>query len=138
MAYNIALSRAKSASQYIPPTFEANSFSPSTKEERESAPQPQTFDEIWILKQKADALRVQIEREKLSRAWENPLSTSEILLSLQNLEQQLASVVSSKDACLAILRNPVSLSVVNNNSLSLRRDRQAELVDLFDILVIIR
>ena len=135
MAFNIALSKAKSASQYTPPTFEAERSFTFTEKAPESDSKLQTFNEIWALTQKADALRVQIEAERLSRAWENPLSAPEILLSLQNLERQLVSVVSAKDACLSILRNPVSLSVVNSNSLSLKRDRQAELVDLFEILV---
>ena len=56
-------------------------------------------------------------------------------MNVQSFEIRLESVIDAKDACLSILRNSVTNSTVVENSLSLRRERQAELVQVYETLV---
>ena len=56
-------------------------------------------------------------------------------MSVQSFEVRLESVIDAKEVCLSILRNSVTNSSVVENSLSLRRERQAELVQVYETLV---
>ena len=58
--------------------------------------------------------------------------SEEIVDSLSVLEKELDSATKDKETCLNILRNPETIA---ENSLSLRRDRQADLIQSFDCLV---
>jgi hypothetical protein len=128
MAFASVLAKAKAASQYQQKS-EDSVFAEESKIEDFSF-----FSEIWELKDQADNLRIQQEKVKLEQEYLNPLASADVLESLQQVEQQLKRVIDNKEACLSTLRNPAS-SAVNENSLCIRRDRQAALVESFDILV---
>ena len=132
----MALAKAKGASQYKPIDFEeSNSKSTLEIDAITENSKADLLQKIFDLKQQTDDLRIQIERQRLNQYWENQLASPEILQKLEVLESQLKSVLDSKDACLSILRNSVSKSSELENSLSLKRDRQADLVKTFDTLV---
>ena len=134
----MALAKAKGASQYKPIVFEeSNSKSTLEIDAITENSKADLLQKIFDLRQQTDDLRIQIERQRLNQYWENQLASPEILHKLEVLESQLKSVLDSKDACLSILRNSVSKSSELENSLSLKRDRQADLVKTFDTLVII-
>lgn len=92
----------------------------------------QDFSDIWALKRKADELRIQLEKQRLTQ--QLPLKTDEVFASLAALEKQLESVVQGKEASLAILRNPEEAEK-SENSISLKRDRQSDLIESVDTLV---
>ena len=132
----MALAKAKGASQYKPIDFEeSNSKSTLEIDAITENSKADLLQKIFDLRQQTDDLRIQIERQRLNQYWENQLASPEILQKLEILESQLKSVLNSKDACLSILRNSVSKSSELENSLSLKRDRQADLVKTFDTLV---
>ena len=132
----MALAKAKGASQYKPIDFEeSNSKSTLEIDAITENSKADLLQKICDLRQQTDDLRIQIERQRLNQYWENQLVSPEILQKLEVLESQLKSVLDSKDACLSILRNSVSKSSELENSLSLKRDRQADLVKTFDTLV---
>ena len=132
----MALAKAKGASQYKPIDFEeSNSKSTLEIDAITENSKADLLQKIFDLRQQTDDLRIQIERQRLNQYWENQLASPEILHKLEVLESQLKSVLDSKDACLSILRNSVSKSSELENSLSLKRDRQADLVKTFDTLV---
>ena len=132
----MALAKAKGASQYKPIDFEeSNSKSTLEIDAITENSKADLLQKICDLRQQTDDLRIQIERQRLNQYWENQLASPEILQKLEVLESQLKSVLDSKDACLSILRNSVSKSSELENSLSLKRDRQADLVKTFDTLV---
>ena len=132
----MALAKAKGASQYKPIDFEeSNSKSTLEIDAITENSKADLLQKILDLRQQTDDLRIQIERQRLNQYWENQLASPEILQKLEVLESQLKSVLDSKDACLSILRNSVSKSSELENSLSLKRDRQADLVKTFDTLV---
>ena len=136
MAFSIALAKAKGASQYKPTTdFEESDIKSSFELDATDNSRADLLQNIFELKQQTDDLRIEIEKQRLNQYWENQLASPEILLKLEILESQLKSVLNSKDACLSILRNSVSKSSELENSLSLKRDRQADLVKTFDTLV---
>ena len=138
MAFSIALAKAKGASQYKPSTdFEESDSKSSLELDATENSRADLLQNIFELKQQTDDLRIEIEKQRLNQYWENQLASPEILQKLEILESQLKSVLNSKDACLSILRNSVSKSSELENSLSLKRDRQADLVKTFDTLVYI-
>ena len=131
MAFLDALTKAKRASEYKFDKFEIESSS----EKLESSENPrycEIFEEIWSLKQETADLKIQIQRQKLNTQWQNKLAGQEIFENLDNLEKNLDAVNQDKDNCLEILRNPETSS---ENSLSLKRDRQNELIQAFEHLV---
>ena len=132
----MALAKAKGASQYKPIDFEESDSKSTFEIDATENSRADLLQNIFDLKQQTDDLRIQIERQRLNQYWENQLASPEILQKLEILASQLKSVLDSKDACLSILRNSVSKSSESeNNSLSLKRDRQADLVKTFDTLV---
>ena len=134
----MALAKAKGASQYKPIDFEESDSKSTFEIDATENSRADLLQNIFDLKQQTDDLRIQIERQRLNQYWENQLASPEILQKLEILASQLKSVLDSKDACLSILRNSVSKSSESeNNSLSLKRDRQADLVKTFDTLVCI-
>ena len=138
MAFNSALAKAKGANQYKPIVFEeslATNCSTSDLDSSENTTRTDLLNKIFKLKQETDLLRVNIEREKLNQDWENILASEDSLMSVQSFEVRLESVIDAKEACLSILRNSVTNSSVVENSLSLRRERQAELVQVYETLV---
>ena len=136
MAFSIALAKAKGASQYKPTTdFEESDSKSSFELDATENSRADLLQNIFELKQQTDDLRIEIEKQRLNQYWENQLASPEILQKLEILESLLKSVLNSKDACLSILRNSVSKSSELENSLSLKRDRQADLVKTFDTLV---
>ena len=138
MAFNSALAKAKGANQYKPIVFEeslATNCSTSDLDSSENTTRTDLLNKIFKLKQETDLLRVNIEREKLKQDWENILASEDSLMSVQSFEIRLESVIDAKEACLSILRNSVTNSLVVENSLSLRRERQAELVQVYETLV---
>lgn len=130
MAFLDALSKAKIASDYKSDQFEVlleESRSILSDQETEFH---QTYNEILQLKQQTAELKIQIKRQKLTQHYS--LKSEEIVDSLIVLEKELDSATKDKETCLNILRNPETIA---ENSLSLRRDRQADLIQSFDCLV---
>ena len=130
MAFLDALSKAKSASDYKSDKFEVSIEESRSILSDQEAEFHQIYTEILQLKQQTAELKIQIKRQKLTQHFSN--SSEEIVESLNVLESQLEAVIKDKDSCLNILRNPESAS---DNSLSLRRDRQKDLIESFDFLV---
>ena len=123
MAFLDALSKAKSASEFKSDNFEVSieeSKSILTEHETEFH---QIYNEILQLKQQAAELKIQIKRQKLTQHYS--LQSEEVFDSLTVLEKELDSAIKQKESCLNILRNP---ETITENSLSLRRDRQSDLM----------
>ena len=129
MAFLDALSKAKSASEYQSDNFEVSADNSRLVFENLEPDFHQIYSEILQIKQQTAELKIQIKRQKLTQHYS--LGSEEVLESLSALEKQLDAVIKDKDSCLNILRNPESIS---ENSLSLRRDRQADLIQSFDSL----
>ena len=129
MAFLDALSKAKSASEYQSDNFEVSTDNSRLILENLEPDFHQIYSEILQIKQQTSDLKIQIKRQKLNQHYS--LGSEEVFESLNALEKQLDAVIKDKDSCLNILRNPESIS---ENSLSLRRDRQADLIQSFDSL----
>ena len=130
MAFLDALSKAKSASDYKSDKFEVSVEESRSILSDQEAEFHQIYTEILQLKQQTAELKIQIKRQKLTQHYS--LKSKEIEDSLSALESELDSAIKSKESCLNILRNPETIA---ENSLSLRRDRQADLIQSFDCLV---
>ena len=130
MAFLDALSKAKSANEYKPDQFEISEDESKVTFSEQEPDSYQIYNEILQLKQQTAELKIQIKRQNLTQHFSH--SSEEIVESLNLLESQLEAVIKDKDSCLNFLRNPESTS---ENSLSLRRDRQKDLIESFDLLV---
>ena len=129
MAFLDALSKAKSAREYKSDQFEISEDNSRVILENLEPEILQIYNEILQLKQQTAELKIQIKRQKLAQHYS--LSSEEVLESLTTLEEQLGVIIKDKENCLNILRNPESIS---ENSLSLRHDRQADLIQSVDCL----
>ena len=133
MAFLQTLERAKSAEKYkVDLLVVEESIQKRTPDNLNQENYFQTFKDIWTLKEETANLKVQIKRQALNQQWKNNLACENVQKSLEDIEHHLDSVIKDKDNCLNVLRNPETAS---NNSLSLKRDRQSELIDSFERLV---
>ena len=138
MAFSIALAKAKGATQYRSTDFIETNSDSTFGIEAKIEERFELVGNLFQLKKETDNLRVEIEEQRLKQDWENHLASTKILEALKSFETQLNAVINTKEACLSILRNSVSKSSDLENSLSLKRDRQAELVQAFDTLVLLK
>ena len=136
MAFSIALAKAKGATQYRSNDKIVTDSDSTFGIEAKTDERFELLGNVFQLKKETDNLRVEIEEQRLKQDWENHLASTKILEALKSFETQLNAVINTKEACLSILRNSVSKSSDLENSLSLKRDRQAELVQAFDTLVL--
>jgi len=130
MAFLDALSKAKSASDYKSDQFEISVEESGPILADEEAEFHKIYNEILQMKQKTAELKIQKKRQKLTQDYS--IRSEEVVDSLNLLEKELDSAIKDKETCLNILRNPETST---ENSLSLRRDRQADLIQSFDCLV---
>ena len=151
MAFSIALAKAKGATQYRSNDKIVTDSDSTFGIEAKTDERFELLGNVFQLKKETDNLRVEIEEQRLKQDWENHLASTKILEALKSFETQLNAVINTKEACLSIFRKSVSrkLTILKllhpqesekasdlENSLSLKRDRQAELVQAFDTLVL--
>ena len=124
MAFQDVLAKAKVAEKF---TAKSTSIEESAEEDCAL----EIFQEIWKLKEESHKLKSQLKHQKSKEYWKNPLECDETIDSLEQVDQSLEQVLKDKDLLLSILRNPQTDS---DNSLSLKRDRQVDLIDAIGTL----
>ena len=78
-------------------------------------------------------LSKQIQKNKeiqLNEKWDNPLENPRVVSRIDNLSSRLSEIAEEKDQILESLRNPIA-----ENSISLKKENQANLVDSIRYLV---
>ena len=78
-------------------------------------------------------LSKQIQKNKeiqLNEKWDNPLENPRVVSRVDNLSSRLTEIAEEKDQILESLRNPIA-----ENSISLQKENQANLVDSIKYLV---
>lgn len=78
-------------------------------------------------------LSKQIQKNKeiqLNEKWDNPLEHPRVVSRIDNLSSRLSEIAEEKDQILESLRNPIA-----ENSISLQKENQANLVDSIRYLV---
>ena len=78
-------------------------------------------------------LSKQIQKNKeiqLNEKWDNPLENPRVVSRVDNLSSRLTEIAEEKDQILESLRNPIA-----ENSISLKKENQANLVDSIRYLV---
>ena len=78
-------------------------------------------------------LSKQIQKNKeiqLNEKWDNPLENPKVVSRIDNLSSRLTEIAEEKDQILESLRNPIA-----ENSISLKKENQANLVDSIRYLV---
>ena len=78
-------------------------------------------------------LSKQIQKNKeiqLNEKWDNPLENPRVVSRINNLSSRLTEIAEEKDQILESLRNPIA-----ENSISLKKENQANLVDSIRYLV---
>ena len=78
-------------------------------------------------------LSKQIQKNKeiqLNEKWDNPLENPRVVSRIDNLSSRLTEIAEEKDQILDSLRNPIA-----ENSISLKKENQANLVDSIRYLV---
>ena len=78
-------------------------------------------------------LSKQIQKNKeiqLNEKWDNPLENPRVVSRVDNLSSRLTEIAEEKDQILDSLRNPIA-----ENSISLKKENQANLVDSIRYLV---
>ena len=78
-------------------------------------------------------LSKQIQKNKaiqLNEKWDNPLENPRAVSRIDNLSSRLTEIAEEKDQILDSLRNPIA-----ENSISLKKENQANLVDSIRYLV---
>ena len=78
-------------------------------------------------------LSKQIQKNKeiqLNEKWDNPLENPRVVSRIDNLSSRLTEIAEEKDQILESLRNPIA-----ENSISLKKENQANLVDSIKYLV---
>ena len=78
-------------------------------------------------------LSKQIQKNKeiqLNEKWDNPLENPRVVSRIDNLSSRLTEIAEEKDQILDSLRNPIA-----ENSISLKKENQANLVDSIKYLV---
>ena len=78
-------------------------------------------------------LSKQIQKNKeiqLNEKWDNPLENPRLVSRIDNLSSRLTEIAEEKDQILESLRNPIA-----ENSISLKKENQANLVDSIRYLV---
>ena len=78
-------------------------------------------------------LSKQIQKNKeiqLNEKWDNPLENPRVVSRVDNLSSRLTEIAEEKDQILESLRNPIA-----ENSISLKKENQANLVDSIKYLV---
>ena len=78
-------------------------------------------------------LSKQIQKNKeiqLNEKWDNPLENPKVVSRIDNLSSRLTEIAEEKDQILESLRNPIA-----ENSISLKKENQANLVDSIKYLV---
>ena len=80
-----------------------------------------------------EVLSKQIQKNKeiqLNEKWDNPLEHPRVVSRIDNLSSRLSEIAEEKDQILESLRNPIA-----ENSISLQKENQANLVDSIRYLV---
>ena len=80
-----------------------------------------------------EVLSKQIQKNKeiqLNEKWDNPLENPRVVSRIDNLSSRLSEIAEEKDQILESLRNPIA-----ENSISLQKENQANLVDSIRYLV---
>lgn len=118
MAFNDNLKKAKSASQHFKKDIIA------TNEDKKT-----DFKDIRNIRQQIKTLKSHLKEQKIETNWENP---EEYHQSINQSHQDLDQVLCLKESLLNILRNSEAKS---DNSLCLKREVQAELIETFQDLI---